>query len=67
MNEGQSWMRLKGPSTVSAAFTRSEAQDREPDEVGLSPPLRFLPGSSSLSGSWPCTVGEVFSDVNFTK
>lgn len=39
MNEGQSWMRLKGPSTVSAAFTRSEAQDREPDEVELSPPL----------------------------
>lgn len=40
MNEGQSWTRLKGPSTVSAAFTRSEAHDREPDEVGLSPPLR---------------------------
>lgn len=40
---------LEGPSTVSAAFARSEAHGREPGEVAPSPPLRDSSPAARLS------------------
>ena len=68
MNEGQSCSRRKGlqtPRTILAAFTHNQAQDCEPDKVGLTPLTRLLHISSAEAPYSPPVLG--IPDVSYAR